>query len=267
MKGIGKLEEIGLAGSTILALALVMNQWLILILLVPLSMWFLVPVYLKLQETKVIEEELPEALFFISTLSTLASFEEIISKLSERKTSLGKIFKRMHNQITKGFSVREVLANAEKDANSKLLSRTLRLMLLGYQHGGNIHNLLRQTAKDVSDVHELMKEQAAITTIEKYTLLIGGGCVVPFILGMLQSTVSQIQPIDLGLGMSQISRAIVMANIEFGSQVYVVEYAILASIFAGLQEGRREKSIIYALILTPASLALFFVAKTISIAF
>lgn len=262
-----KGEKIGLSSSMIVVTTLLMNQWLILVLLVPLLLWMLIPHYLKMREVREIEGELPEALFYISILSTITCFEELISKLGERKTKLGRFFKKMDRQVRKGFSVNEVLRDAERETTSKLLARTLRLLLQGYQHGGNFHDLLRQTAKDISDVQELLKEQAAITTVEKYTLLIGGGCVVPLILGALLSTVSQIQFVDLGLGMSQLTRSAVIANISLGNQIYIIEYALLASIFAGLQEGKLEKSIIYALILTPTSLALFFIAKTISIAF
>ncbi|MCD6414607.1 MAG: type II secretion system F family protein [Candidatus Diapherotrites archaeon] len=262
-----KLEIIGALSAAVIIMAVMSKQALVVLLVIPGIVWLLIPYYLESRRTSQIEEELPEALLQLSALSTITSFESLVSKLGERKSALGEIFRKIDRQVQRGFSIEETLVAAEQESKSQLLSRTLRLLIQSYKNGGDIRSSLRETATDISEVQELIKEQAAATTIEKYTLLIGGGCLVPVILATIVSTVSGVQFVDLGFGMSQLTRRAVIANAELANQVYIAEYAAIASLFAGLQSGKKENAIIYALVLIPLSLLLFFAAKTISIAF
>jgi hypothetical protein len=47
------------------------------------------------------------------------------------------------------------------------------------------------------------------------------------------------------------------------NQIYIAEYAIIASVFLGMQENNTKKAVIYAMFLLPASFVFYFLAKGI----
>ena len=101
------------------------------------------------------------------------------------------------------------------------------------------------------------------STVEKYTLLLAGGIIVPLVLGALVAMVGSLNFTGLSeLGFGSGGSEQILANALAGSQIYIIEYAILASVFVAYQENSIEKSIIYMVVLVPLSFALFMLAKT-----
>lgn len=211
----------------------------------------------KIKEKRELEEKLPDALFQASSLTSITSFEEVIEKLSHGNNALSRKFREMHRQIKHGIPTKEVLEETETDSDT--FKRTLNLLSHGYRTG-KIENALRETAEDINQTQSIIRERKTNTLIEKYTLLIAGGCLVPLILGTLVSMVSEIGVIELS-GMTTSTRQAIITNASNGSLIYIAEYALLASIFAGIQESRKEKAVIYALVLVPSSLIIYHIAK------
>lgn len=235
---------------------------------IPIAVLYGLPEYREARRIKEIEESLPDVLFQASSMTSIASFDELIKQLGEGgHGELSRLFNRAHRQIEGGIPVEEALEELQREGNSELLSRTLKLLLQGYRTGADISLALRETANDISQTHEILRERTASTTVEKYTLLLAGGCIVPLILGVLVSMVSEIGFVDIGTGMDWEIRKAIIENASLGNQVYIGEYALLASFFVGIQESNPKKALIYAGILVPISLSLFLLAKTISIAF
>ena len=43
--------------------------------------------------------------------------------------------------------------------------------------------------------------------------------------------------------------------------IYLAEYSIIASLFVAFQEGRQKKAVLYASILMPLSMVVYFIGK------
>ncbi|MCD4740321.1 type II secretion system F family protein [archaeon] len=236
-----------------------------LLLIVPIiAIAYAIPKWKKAKKIREIEENLPEALLQVSTLTEITSFERLIEKMAEGQNQLSQEFKKVNRQIKNGIPVKESLQSLEQE--SPLLSRTAKLLKQSYRTGANMSKALRETAEDITQTQEILRERSSSTMIEKYTLLLAGGCIVPLILGVLVALINNIGFIDIGMGMNIQTRQAIVNNASLANQIYLAEYALLASVFVSLQETKPEKALIYACVLIPLSLILFHLAST-SIAF
>lgn len=251
----------------VLSIALAKGVWLLVFSafsLLPLAAVYAVPLYFWESKQKAIEEELPQALYRAAS-NPFIPLEELVEDLAEGSSPLAKEFSRAARQVKNHVPVDQALENMAKASDSQLLKRALGLLLQGYRTGADMSDALRETAEEISGVAEVLREQAAATTIEKYTLLLAGGVIVPLVLGALISMVSSLDFTGLSeLGFS--STEGVFENALLGTQLYIVEYAVLASLFVALQENSREKAFVYAAVLVPLSIALFMLAKAMAFA-
>jgi len=179
---------------------------------------------------------------------------------------LGMEFKTAYNEIQKGSSVEEALSNIKKRCKSRVIERAITLLIHGYKSGADMSQIFKETAEDILETNEILRERVSTLIIEKYTLIFAGGVIVPVILGMISGMVSgmNFSVIDgLELGMSSLERQEIFEAALFGTKIYILEYAIIASLFIANQEGNMKNAIIYAVFLVPLSFAAFVIAQGI----
>ncbi|MCK4327723.1 MAG: type II secretion system F family protein [Candidatus Diapherotrites archaeon] len=231
--------------------------------LLPLAAAYAVPTYFWARRQGLIEEELPQALYRAAS-NTLMPIEALVEELSEGDSPLAREFGKAHMQVANGVPVDEALEAMIDSNDSRLLKRAVGLVLQGYRTGANMGDALRETAEEISGVAEVVREQAATTAIEKYTLLLAGGVIVPLILGALVSMVGSLDFVGLAdMGLGPANPGEMLASALLGSQFYIVEYAVLASLFVAYQENSTEKAIVYIAVLVPLSMALFMLARAV----
>ncbi len=226
----------------------------------PLIGSYVLPVYFWASRQRKIDEELPQALYRAAS-NPFIPLEDLVEDLANGNTPLTQEFSKVARQVKNEIPVDQALEGLAKSNNSKLLKRAVSLLLQGYRTGADMSQALRETAEEISGIAEVMREQAASTTIEKYTLLLAGGVIVPIVLGSLISLVGSLDFAGLSeLGF--VSTKGLFENALLGSQIYIAEYAVLASIFVAYQENSPEKAVVYITVLVPLSMALFLLAKT-----
>ena len=102
--------------------------------------------------------------------------------------------------------------------------------------------------------------------INKYTLILAGGLIVPAVLGLIVGLVSGMNFDSLGemsIGMEVVERQELLATASLATNIYLAEYALLSSFFLALQDGNKKNFWIYSLILLPTALIIFTVAKSV----
>ena len=177
---------------------------------------------------------------------------------------LGREFELALLETQKGVSLARALENIKKRCKSRILDRAMTLLARGYESGADLSSVFRASAEDFFETNSLSRERNAALIVEKYTLLFAGGLIVPVILGLLVGMVAGIDFSgleELEFGLENAERQGLLETIVFANQIYIVEYALIASFFLASQEGNSKKALLYAMFLLPVSFGVNFLAK------
>jgi pilus assembly protein TadC len=231
----------------------------ITILFLPIFVYFIL-LYKIEARAKEIEEYLPDALFQVAAFEKGVPIERIIENIARSDYhSLSEEFSIASQQIESGMSVTKALSTITKRCSSKLLERVISLLNQCYRIGKDTQIAVRETAEDIFEMLMLIKEQAALLAIQRYTILIGGCILIPIILAFVITIISSLG-YQGGVGFSKITESERQLLIETSTtvvQYYLTFYVLIASIFISYQEGKTRKFIIYFLIFLLISLSLF----------
>lgn len=213
------------------------------------------------------EKMVPDVLLAASAFPHGTSFEEILQNISPRDFGLiGKEFEKALLEIRKGSTVESAFESLKKRNKSRIIDRTANLLVQGYNSGAELNQIFRETAEDLLETNAVLRDRASAMIVEKYTLLLAGGFIVPLVLGLLVGLVSKMNFFsfgDLNFGMSLEQRRQLFEASLFANQIYLFEYALLSSAFAAFQENDKKNFILYAVLLVPLGFAVYNIAKAL----
>ncbi|MBS3057966.1 MAG: type II secretion system F family protein [Candidatus Diapherotrites archaeon] len=239
----------------------------ILSFLLPLSFNYFFQILKFEKRKREIEEQVPDALLQAASMPYSSGFANIAEYLArQRLGALSKEFEKASLEIEKGATVREALENIAKRCNSRIVERMCTLLSQGFEAGISMSLVFRETAEDLIETRTILRERSAVLAVQKLTLLFAGALLVPLVLGLLAGMVNDFdfQSFgELGVGLGEKERLGLMQAAQFSNQVYIIEYAIIASLFAAFIDSDLKKSIIYVLALLPASSIAYFIASAL----
>lgn len=263
------LFKYSLVVATLICFLSMFYSYLILFVPIPMLSIFMIPKYLSGKRTREIEYFLSDALYQASSLSSFASVEEILKSIAESGYgSLSEEFEKAYREIQTGASFEDSLKNIVERNRSKLLEKCLGVLILGYQTGADISNALREIADDISQTFDIYRQRSVGMTVEKYTLLMAGGIIVPLLLGSMISLVQGLNLSSLaglGFGLKESLKNSILHNAVIGNQIYIGIYAIISSVFVAFQENKIENALTYSALILPSSLILFNVVKNMNL--
>ena len=140
----------------------------------------------KKSKVKRIEKEMPFILRnFATLLDAGLSFEKAIGKIAFSEYDCSSEFLRIKNEIDLGESVPAALQHFSKRSNSKLITRTINLLISAYINGENIKILKKVADEQSSLIQNKLKEYNE--KLAFYSLaIIGASAVLPaFAQGLL----------------------------------------------------------------------------------
>ncbi|MBU1197931.1 type II secretion system F family protein [Candidatus Micrarchaeota archaeon] len=208
--------------------------------------------YSEEQRQRTLEKEIPYALFHVAVFPASTSFEQRVASLSE--SGVGQIaseFERVGQRLHRGFSLSEAFEPFLHRNQSRLLHRTVRFIQTIYETGSDASDAFKRLGEHVLQLHQLAQEQFAMHSLQKYTVLLSAGLLIPFILGTLFSTS---QTIDS-------SSASLYSTMQFVMPLYLALFSGVASLFLALQEGNIKKAVFYLSLVGPCSLLVFSVTS------
>ncbi len=232
---------------------------------IPGTLWYFYALYIVERRKKRIEDEVPDMLLLASSMPFGAGAQGVIGFMASTSNGpLAEEFRVANAQIQNGMPVHEALELMKRRNNSMPLARALDLIISALRTGAEMNVIFRETAEDFMETNSILRERGAGMTVQKYTLLLAGGIVVPLVLGLVSGMVigmdfSSIS--ELGIGMTQKQRAALEGASMLSGILYIVEYALFASVFVGFQEGNEKKAAVYAAILVPLGAMVYFIGR------
>jgi len=220
--------------------------------------------YLFAIKRKKLENALVDEILRLSSLPRNNDIQTIFKYLSSsRNKAISYEFTNMYNKLKKGHKLRNLFKDLKKKYSSELLDQFLDLILFSTTTGTVSINDYQNVVKNFLKSKELIDERKAMLLMQKYTIIIAGGLIVPGILGVVISLINK-----LGGTLNLSSLGIVTSSALYSvsyycSLIYIVEYVIISSIYLSLLENNSKKILFYLLILLPVSLLMFFIAKFI----
>ena len=211
------------------------------------------------------ESLLPDLLLEASVFCDETSFINTIRRLSMQEFPLlSKDFQRAFNEISSGAGVEETLERMRKMNQSRAFSSVLSLLLQGYHSGAGMSDMFKEAAENLLEMQAVLRERGAVMLINKYTLILAAGLIVPAILGLIVGLVSGMSFDSIGemsIGMEVGERVRMLELASLGTNIYLGEYAIISAFFLAIQEGNKKNFWIYGAVLLPLSLGIFHLAQ------
>ncbi|MEM4662982.1 MAG: type II secretion system F family protein, partial [Candidatus Diapherotrites archaeon] len=233
-----------------------------------ISYFLTIAIFGFIAEKKLMEKEASaaEALMHASLLPAGTPVEDVISYISKGNYALAKEFKLAEHELKKGASTSKALSSIENRCKSRDISYVVHLLKLAEVSGNLSPELFREAAGEMLEAKAILRERAALLTIQKITVILSSMLLVPFILGLLCSIA---RGFDLSylevLEMDRPNQAELIEASAIASMLYILELGFISSIFLGLQEGNQKKSAVYFALILPVSLIIFWNANAFSI--
>ncbi|MBU2100199.1 type II secretion system F family protein [Candidatus Micrarchaeota archaeon] len=233
-------------------------------LLLPGLIHYFLHLFLFESNKKEKENLVPDILLQASIFPKGTSMLKIIKYVSESDYGLmGKEFEKAFNETEKGKTIEEALKGISLRCKSEIISRSINLLIQGNKSGCEMNKIFKETAEDILETQSIIRERIASLFIQKYTLILAGGIIVPALLGIITGFVNEMNFMginELGLGMEPQIRKELISTSLIANQIYILEYALIASFFIAQQEGQTKKALVYALILIPLGIICYNIA-------
>ena len=237
-------------------------------LLAPLTLSLLYYSYMLERRKQALEREAPMLLLQASVFPRGTPVSRIISYLARKENGLlGKEFLKAKKEITRGSSVEKALKALKERNKSAVIARLSDMLLIAYESGAWLGESFRELAEELLELKAMLAEKKAALAIERITLLAGSALIVPFILGVLVGMVFEFDftGIEIAGFSSQGQREELLAAAPIANNLYIIEYALIASVFLGWLDGSPKKAFVYALVLVPTSTIVFAFSQGLSV--
>ncbi len=230
-------------------------------LLIPLAIY---GAFLYLDDLRIskIEDYMPDALFYVSSLHNLG-LEKAVEEISKANYGeLSKEFARAYRQINAGFSIRVAMKSIIERNRSPIVERGISLLTKIHEVGASLEKALRSTAEDIYDLFMLLKERDSILSMQKYNLLVAS-LILPAIFGAVLTLVKSMDLSYLSEFMNTSYTKELIPAVQFAMQIYIAEFAFLSSIFLADYSGSWKRFVVYLVFLLPTMYVLFAIGGTL----
>lgn len=235
---------------------------IILILSFPLAFVFAYIYFLYNEEQRQlrIETELSDFLLQASLFPRNSDITSILSTLAKQnKGLLSKEFEICLDQIRKGYSVELSLNGIINRNKNKLLQRAMYLLLIGYNSGKDLSDVFNKMSKEIIALQDVSREKTSAISIQKYTLFISSGVLVPLVLKWVSNIVASIDISNLdSLELFAVDKTVAVFA-GYAINIYLFEFALISSIFIAIADGNWKKFVLYAIFLIPLAYLVFII--------
>jgi hypothetical protein len=207
------------------------------------------------------EARLPDALYSAASTHRLFSSERMLAFLA--KGGFGRIseaFGIALRRQTAGESFEQSLIAATEHCPSPLVRRAFSLLIVSHQTGADMYFAMRESAQDVVSFFALVRERAALLSMQRYTVLASAALLVPAILGAVAYLVPPLaatSSAELSGGEVANTIEVEIAQLLLACQAYLMVNAALSSLLLAVSETDVKKAALYFAFCAPSAIAVF----------
>jgi len=204
------------------------------------------------------------------TLKAGDTYESALREVVE--SDYGRLSEEMQialRRLEDGENLENALNGFAERVDSRLVKRTILIILDSIRTGASLAEILDEIADDVHDFQRLKEDRKANTTMQFYFMVAAGGFIAPAIFGEINAVIGafssisaqNLTPAELLAG-EQMNNFMIML-IQLYIIIEVIGCGVMMSI---IREGKINKSIIYIPLLLLVSFIAYY-ASTIAIKF
>lgn len=291
--GIKMPPEMWILLAVVLAVALAAISWLVLeilnfqeIVLVILAFILVLDLvlgypYIKgVQRIEEIERNFSDALKQMSdVLRAGGTYESALREVASAE--YGPLKEEMENVLRKleeGENFENSLSALSQNINSRLVQRTIAIVIDSIRSGAGLADVLDDIADDIRDLYRISIERKTRTMLQTLFLVAAAAIISPFIFGMVSEIINFlinttintgiIKDVVVGGQVVSSAESIIQKAIDakfiivLFLEVYIFVEILASSVMIALmREGKASKSLIYFPVLLFIAFAIFFAAR------
>ena len=219
-------------------------------------------VYFSEADMKRADMLLPDALYTAASTHKLLSAEKMLALLA--KGGFGRVSSAFALALARqktGDSFQSSMSAAARHCPTPLASRAFALIVVAYETGADMYAALRECAQDTVSFFALLRERAALLSIQRYTVLASSALLVPTILGTVVYLAPTLSGASVAGAISGAPDAALLATLALASQVYLVLNAALSALLLALSESNPARAALYFAACAPMSLIFFSISS------
>jgi archaellum biogenesis protein FlaJ (TadC family) len=225
------------------------------------------PYLLATRRVATIEENLPDAFKQIGdTLKAGGTFEYALRGVSTSEYgALSEEIDNILRRLQEGENLENSLKGFAQDVDSKLVKRSVNIIIDSVKSGAGLADVLDKIADDIRALYRIDQERKAGTIMQVLFLVTASALVAPLILGMVSSILGfLIQAVAAGADITkkQLLEAIATKDLILTlMQAYVfVEVVASSAMIAIMREGKATKALIFMPILLLIAYIVYYLA-------
>lgn len=253
---------------------------LILLLQVPIPLILAIVLYIVMLDLSIgypyligtrrideIEKNFPSALKQMAdTLKAGGTYEFALRELTQSELgALREEFEEALRKLEEGENFEIALKSISADVNSKLVQRTITVIIDSMKSGAGLADVLEEISDDIRDMYRIKVERKGRVIMQVMFMIAAGAAVAPFIFGLvgallelLLSTTASLQAVT----QSELAQTIaIKENLKLLIQLYMsIEVIASAVMISVMQEGKLSKSVLLIPILLLVANIVYFVS-------
>lgn len=249
---------------------ILLNQITLLPVAIPLAILVLLLGYPYLKKESIIdsiEENFSDALKQMAdTLKAGDTYESALREVVQAE--YGRLSEEMGialRRLEEGENITTSLNGLSERIDSKLVKRTIVILLDSIRTGSSLSDILDDIADDVREMHRLKKSRKANTTMQFMFMLSAGGFIAPMIFGETSAVLAifgkvTIAALDQAKEVAAASSIFITLLIQAYILISVIGTGIMMSL---IREGKINKSIIYIPVLLLIAYTIYYLSTTI----
>jgi flagellar protein FlaJ len=199
------------------------------------------------------------------TLKAGDTYESALREVVE--ADYGRLSEEMEialRRLEEGENIETALTGFAEGIDSRLIKRTITIVLDSIKTGASLAEILDEISDDVKDFQKLKDERKANTTMQFMFMIAAGGLIAPIIFGEINAVIGAFTKITTqALTPEQLAGAMQTSNtIVVLIQVYlIIEVIGSGAMMSLIREGKLNKSIIYIPLLLLMAFVMYYASS------